>query len=87
MHLVGINSTTFRRSRSPLMIGSILRWFQLKLLHSSILAVVFDPLGLAGGYLLAPAAGLEPLIGGVYGVVATSVPTSLRVLNYSTQAE
>jgi len=71
------------------MINAITQWFQSKPFAQQIiiLAVVFDPLGFAGGYLLAPSLGLEPLIGGVYGVVAASIPTSLHVLNRSMQAE
>lgn len=45
-----------------------------------ILAVVLDPLGFAAGYLLAPSFGLEPLIGGVYGLVASSIPLSLWLM-------
>ena len=71
------------------MIGALLQWFQSKPFAQQIviLAVVFDPLGFAGGYLLGPSIGLEPLIGGVYGVVAASIPTSLHVLTHSMQAE
>jgi len=45
-----------------------------------VLALVFDPLGFAGGWLLAPSLGLEPILGAVFGVVVSSVPTSLHVL-------
>jgi hypothetical protein len=45
-----------------------------------VLAAVLDPLGFVAGYLLAPAFDAEPLIGGVVGLVAASVPTSLFVM-------
>lgn len=45
-----------------------------------ILAVVLDPIGFAAGYLLAPSFGLEPLIGGVYGLVVSSIPLSLWLM-------
>ena len=71
------------------MIGSTTQWFQSKPFKQQlfILVVVFDPLGFAGGYFLAPSFGLEPLIGGVSGVVAANIPTSLHVLNQAKQAE
>lgn len=67
------------------MTDSITQWFQSKPFAQQIiiLVVVFDPLGFAVGYLLAPSLGIEPLIGGAYGVVAASIPPSLHVLNYS----
>jgi hypothetical protein len=46
-------------------------------------AVVCDPIGFAAGYLLAPEFGVEPILGGVYGLVAASVPMSLLVLRES----
>lgn len=71
------------------MTDSIPQWFQSRPFAQQIiiLAVVFDPLGFAGGYLLAPSFGLEPLIGGVYGVLAASIPTTLHILNYAMQTE
>lgn len=51
-----------------------------------VLALVFDPLGFAGGWLLAPSVGLEPLFGAVFGVVAANVPTSLHVLRKASTA-
>ncbi|ELZ32049.1 hypothetical protein C472_15889 [Halorubrum tebenquichense DSM 14210] len=45
-----------------------------------LLAVVFDPIGFGAGYLLAPEFGMEPLIGGVYGLVAASLPLSMLVM-------
>ncbi|WP_336038032.1 hypothetical protein [Halobacterium yunchengense] len=45
-----------------------------------VLAAVFDPLGFGLGYLLGPSVGVEPLIGGVFGLVVANVPTSLHVL-------
>ena len=71
------------------MIDSVMQWFQSKPFAQRliILAVVFDPLGFAGGYFLAPSFSLEPLIGGVYGVVAANIPTSLHALNYAKRTE
>lgn len=62
--------------------SSLTRWFRSKPFQQQIiiLALVLDPLGFAAGYLLAPSLGLEPLIGGVYGLVAASIPTSLHVM-------
>ncbi|SFS42445.1 hypothetical protein [Halostagnicola kamekurae] len=45
-----------------------------------ILAVICDPIGFAAGYLLAPSLGLDPFMGGVYGLVAASLPVSFWVL-------
>lgn len=45
-----------------------------------LLAVVFDPIGFAAGYLLAPEFGLEPIVGGAYGLVAASIPLSMLVM-------
>lgn len=44
------------------------------------LAMICDPIGFATGYLLAPSLGLEPIMGGVYGLVAASLPVSFWVL-------
>ena len=73
----------------PPMIDSIAQWFQSKPFKQQliILVVVFDPLGFAGGYFLAPSFGLEPLIGGAFGLVAANIPTSLHVLNQAKQTE
>ena len=43
-------------------------------------ALAFDPVGFVAGYLLAPEFGVEPIIGGVYGLIAASLPLSLLVL-------
>ena len=58
------------------------RWFGAKpfQLQIVILAAVLDPLGFAAGYLLGPSLGVEPLIGGVYGLVVASLPMSLLVM-------
>ena len=64
-------------------------WFRSKPFGQQlvILAVVFDPLGFASGYLLGPSFGVDPLIGGVGGLLAASIPTSLHVLNRATETE
>ncbi|AKU06637.1 MULTISPECIES: hypothetical protein [Haloferax] len=61
------------------------RWFTSKpfAVQLIILALVFDPLGFVGGYLLAPSLGVEPLLGGAYGLVAANVPMSLLVMQRS----
>ncbi|POG53835.1 hypothetical protein [Haloferax marisrubri] len=61
------------------------RWFTSKSFAAQlvILALVFDPLGFVGGYLLAPSLGVEPLVGGAFGLVAASVPMSLFVMQQS----
>jgi len=64
------------------MASKLADWFGAKPFEQQIiiLAAVFDPLGFAAGWLLAPSLGVEPLVGAVFGVVAASVPTSLHVL-------
>ena len=67
------------------MFGSLSRWFESKPFQQQIiiLAVVLDPLGFATGYLLAPSLGVEPLMGGVYGLIAASMPLSWHVIRQS----
>ncbi|QSG05201.1 hypothetical protein [Halapricum desulfuricans] len=62
--------------------SSLTRWFRSKPFGQQILilALVFDPLGFAAGFLLAPSFNVEPMIGGVYGLVVASIPTSLHVM-------
>lgn len=64
------------------MFRPIARWFQSKPFQQQIilLAVILDPIGFATGYLLAPSLGVEPLMGGVYGLIAASLPMSLLVM-------
>ena len=64
-------------------------WFRSKPFGQQlvILAVVFDPLGFVGGYLLGLSFDVDPLIGGVFGLLAASIPTSLHVLNRVTETE
>ncbi|MGB9965370.1 hypothetical protein [Halobacterium sp. CBA1126] len=45
-----------------------------------LLAVVFDPIGFAAGYLLGPSLGVDPFLGAAFGLVAANVPVSLHVL-------
>ncbi|ELZ34638.1 hypothetical protein [Halorubrum distributum] len=61
---------------------ALLAWFDALTFQAQLLlvAVVCDPVGFAGGYLLAPEFGVEPILGGVYGLVAASVPLSLLVM-------
>ncbi|MCO8267998.1 hypothetical protein NKF06_15745 [Haloferax sp. AB510] len=61
------------------------RWFTSKSFAAQlvILALVFDPLGFVGGYLLGPSLGVEPIVGGAFGLVAASVPMSLFVMQRS----
>ena len=60
----------------------MIRWFQSKDLAVQliILAVVFDPLGFASGYLIAPSLEIAPLYGGIAGLIAASSVLSLHVL-------
>ncbi len=64
---------------------ALLAWFDALSLQAQLIlvAVVCDPTGFAAGYLLAPEFGVEPILGGVYGLVAASVPLSLLVLRES----
>lgn len=67
------------------MFRSSFRRFQSKLFGQQILilAYVLDPLGFIAGYLLAPSFGVEPIIGGVYGLVAASIPMSMFVMRHT----
>lgn len=58
------------------------RWFETQPFERQILALaaVFDPVGFTAGYLLAPSLGVDPILGGVYGLVAVSLPLSLLVM-------
>jgi len=58
------------------------RWFEAQPLQRRIIvaALVLDPVGFAAGYLLAPEFGVDPILGGVYGLVAASLPLSLLVM-------
>ncbi|WP_123619468.1 hypothetical protein [Halorubrum sp. CSM-61] len=58
------------------------RWFEAQPFERQIFvfALVFDPIGFAAGYLLGPEFGVEPLMGGLYGLVAASLPLSLLVM-------
>jgi hypothetical protein len=64
------------------MFPGLSRWFEAKPFQQQIviLALVLDPIGFLGGYLVAPSFGVDPLIGGVYGLVAASLPMSLFVM-------
>jgi hypothetical protein len=64
------------------MASKLADWFGSKPFEQQIiiLALVLDPIGFVGGYLLGPSFGVEPLIGGVFGLVAASVPMSLHVM-------
>jgi hypothetical protein len=61
---------------------SMLRWFQSKEFEVQliILAVIFDPLGFASGYLIAPSFDISPLYGGIAGLIAGSFVLSFHVL-------
>jgi hypothetical protein len=64
---------------------SAIRWLDSKPFGQQIviLAAVLDPIGALVGFLLLPdILGVEPIIGVVYGLVASSVPLSLWVLRY-----
>ncbi len=67
------------------MIRAFLEWLESKPFERQILilAVTLDPVGFAVGYLLAPEFGVDPLMGGVYGLVAASLPLSLWVIRHA----
>ncbi|SFG72247.1 hypothetical protein SAMN04488063_2784 [Halopelagius inordinatus] len=69
------------------MFGSLSGWFESKPVQQQILvlAAVFDPFGFGAGYLLAPSLGVDPLMGGAYGLVAASLPMSLLVARQGSQ--
>lgn len=69
------------------MLHSPSRWLTSKPFEQQILilALVLDPLGFGAGYLLAPSFDVEPLMGGVYGLVAASVPISTWVMRHATR--
>ncbi|WP_276255981.1 hypothetical protein [Halomontanus rarus] len=66
---------------------SSFRWLESKPFGQQILilALIFDPIGFIGGYLLAPSLGIEPIMGAVYGLVAASIPMSMWIMRYSQQ--
>ncbi|VTT87428.1 hypothetical protein DM2_762 [Halorubrum sp. DM2] len=57
-------------------------WFESKSFQTQLIlvALVCDPIGFGAGYLLAPEFGVEPVLGGVYGLVAASFPMSMLVI-------
>jgi len=62
------------------------RWFDsLPLAHQLVvLTAVLDPLGAAGGYVLGPSAGLDPLVGAAVGVALASLPVWALVATRTT---
>jgi len=58
------------------------RWFEAQPFNRQIIiaALILDPIGFVAGYLLAPEFGIEPVLGGVYGLVAASLPLSLLIM-------
>ena len=58
------------------------RWFEAQPFNRQIIigALILDPIGFVAGYLLAPEFGIEPILGGVYGLVAASLPLSLLIM-------
>ena len=65
---------------------ALLPWFEALSFQAQLIAVavVCDPIGFAAGYLLAPEFGVEPILGGAYGLVAASLPLSLLVMREAT---
>lgn len=70
------------------MIRTYLNWLESKPFERQILilALTLDPIGFAAGYLLAPSLGIEPLMGGVYGLVAASLPLSFWVMRHASDS-
>lgn len=64
------------------MLRAFVSWLESKPFERQILvlAVILDPLGFLAGYAIAPSLGVEPILGGVYGLVAASVPLSFWVM-------
>ena len=64
------------------------RWFKTQPFNRQIIiaALVLDPIGFVAGYLLAPEFGVEPILGGVYGLVAASLPLSLFIMQKTQNA-
>lgn len=67
------------------MIRVFLEWLESKPFERQvlILAVTLDPIGFAAGYLIAPEFGVDPLVGGIYGLVAASLPISLWLMRHT----
>jgi len=64
---------------------SAIRWLDSKPFGQQIviLAAVLDPIGALVGFLFLPdLLGVEPIMGVVYGLVASSVPLSLWVVRH-----
>ena len=64
------------------------RWFEAQPFNRQIIiaALVLDPIGFVTGYLLAPEFDVEPILGGVYGLVAASLPLSLFIMQKTQNA-
>jgi len=64
------------------MLGIFPGWLEAKPFEQQVLisALALDPIGFLAGYLLGPSLGVEPLIGGAFGLVAASVPITLLVM-------
>nr|WP_227356820.1 hypothetical protein [Haladaptatus salinisoli] len=67
------------------MFRSGLRWLQSKPFGQQILilALVLDPIGFIAGFLLAPSFDVEPILGGVYGLIAASFPLSTWAMRHA----
>ncbi|WP_418284303.1 hypothetical protein [Halorubrum sp. DTA46] len=76
-----MNIGFFQRASRRRSYGLLPRWFEAQPFQRQIVvaALVLDPLGFASD-LLAPEFGVEPTLGGVYGLVAASLPLSLLVM-------
>jgi uncharacterized membrane protein len=69
------------------MVVAALGWLDRKpfAVQLVILALIFDPIGAIGGYLVAPQFGIEPILGLAYGLVIASFPVSAWVLRHAQQ--
>jgi len=67
------------------MVFGALRWLDRKpfVTQLIVLVAIFDPIGAAGGYLLAPRFGVDPITGLVYGLAAASFPVSAWVMRHA----
>ncbi|RQG98342.1 hypothetical protein [Natrarchaeobius oligotrophus] len=66
------------------MVGSPSHWLRSKPFERQILilALILDPIGFVAGYLLAPSFDVDPILGGVYGLIAASMPLSMWIVRY-----
>jgi len=67
------------------MMRAFTTWLESKPFERRIqtLTLTLDPIGFAAGYPLTPSVGVDPIMGGVYGPIAASLPLSVWVLRHA----